>query len=83
MHAMAGTRQAQADLLAWHGIKEQGEAMTLMIHHLHALGAQKSAPLLAPPRHVIEISHNVSLTFHRKILLIIQQDPGDEVISPA
>jgi hypothetical protein len=32
--------------------KDCGEAMTLMIHRLHELGPQKSAPLLAPPRHV-------------------------------
>ena len=80
MHAMAGTRQALADLMDWHGIEEQGEAMTLMIHHLHALGPQKSAPLLAAPRHVIELSQNVSLAFHRKSLLMLQQDPGDETI---
>ncbi len=82
MHAMAGTRQALADLMAWHGIEEQGEAMTLMIHRLHELGPQKSAPLLAPPRHIIELSQNVSLAFHQKSLLLIQQDPGDEIISP-
>lgn len=57
---MAGTRQALADLMAWSGIEEQGEAITLMIHHLHALGPQKSAPLLTPPRHEITISENVS-----------------------
>ena len=38
-----GTRQALADLMKWSGITEQGEAMTLMIHHLHALGSRKSA----------------------------------------
>ena len=82
LHCMAGTRQALTDLMVWHGIEEQGEAITLMIHHLHALGPQKSSPLLAPPRHVIEVSQNVSLDFHRKSLLMIQQDPGDEVITP-
>ncbi|MBV7551998.1 hypothetical protein KW841_06485 [Pseudomonas sp. PDM28] len=60
LHCMAGTRQALADLMAWSGIEEQGEAITLMIHHLHALGPQKSAPLLAPPRHEVTISENVS-----------------------
>ena len=68
--------------MAWSGIEEQDEAITLMIHHLHALGPQKSAPLLAPPRHVIELSQNVSLAFHRKSMLMIQQDLGDEVINP-
>ena len=83
MHAMAGTRQALAELMAWHGIEEQGEAMTLMIHHLHALGPKKSAPLLTPPRHVYDVPQNVSLAFHRKSLLMIQQDPGDEIQIPA
>ena len=82
VHAMAGTREALADLMAWHGIEEQGEAMTPMIHHLHALGHQNSAPLLTPQRHIIELSKNVSLDYHRKSLLKIQHDPGDEVLSP-
>ena len=56
--------------------------MTLMIHHVHALGPQKCLPILNPPRHVIEVSQNVSLAFHRKSLLVIQQDPGDEVVGP-
>jgi hypothetical protein len=38
LHCMAGTRQALAELMAWSGIEEQGEAITLMIHHLHELG---------------------------------------------
>ena len=82
LHCMAGTRQALSELMAWSGIEEQGEAITLMIHHLHAMGPQKSAHLLTPPRHVIELSKNVSLAFHRKSLLMIQQDPGDEVVAP-
>ena len=78
-----GTRQALADLMEWSGITEQGEAMTLMIHHLHALGSAKCQPLLNPPRHEIAISENVARDFHRKSMQIIQQDPGDEVLSPS
>ena len=78
-----GTRQALADLMEWAGIEEQGEAMTLMIHHLHALGSAKCQPLLNPPRHEIAISENVARDFHRKSMQIIQQDPGDEVLSPS
>ena len=78
-----GTRQALADLMEWSGITEQGEAMTLMIHHLHALGSAKCQPLLNPPRHEIEISQNVAREFHNKSLLAIQHDPGDEIIEPA
>jgi hypothetical protein len=58
---LAGTRAALADLMAWSGIEDQGEALTLMIHHLHRLGPQHSAPLLDPPRHVFEVTKNVAL----------------------
>jgi hypothetical protein len=75
---MAGTRQALAELMAWHGIEEQGEAITLMIHHLHGLGPQKSAPLLAPPRHEYVIPENVSrkleLAYNREALRICHDE---------
>lgn len=77
-----GTRQALADLMEWSGITEQGEAMTLMIHHLHALGS-KANFLLDPPRHDFQISENVAREFRNKSLLAIQKDPGDEIIQPA
>ncbi|MGY2257051.1 hypothetical protein [Pseudomonas reactans] len=77
-----GTRQALAELMEWASIEEQGEALTLMIHHLHALGPGGALPLLRVPRHEITVSKIVALEFHRKSMLMIQQDPGDEVISP-
>ena len=77
-----GTRQALADLMEWSGITEQGEAMTLMIHHLHALGSAKCQPLLNPPRHVFEFTEKVAREFRNKSLLAIQKDPGDEIIEP-
>ncbi|WP_420066426.1 hypothetical protein [Pseudomonas alkylphenolica] len=42
------------------GIEEQGEAMTLMIHHLHGLGSAGTLPLLEPPRHEITVSPSVA-----------------------
>ena len=73
-HAMAGTRQALADLMAWSGTEEQGEAITLMIHHLHSLGPGGALPLLTPPRHEYVIPENVSrklkLAFDREALRI-------------
>ncbi|MEE4133038.1 hypothetical protein V2I60_19705 [Pseudomonas viridiflava] len=77
-----GTKQALSDLMAWAGIEEQGEAMTLMIHHLHGLGPGGALPLLEVPRHKVQVSQVVALEFHRKSMLMIQQDPGGEVISP-
>jgi hypothetical protein len=60
LHCLPGTRQALAELMAWSGIEEQGEAITLMIHHLHALGPGGALPLLTPPRHEITVSPSVA-----------------------
>ena len=60
-----GTRQALADLMEWSGITEQGEAMTLMIHHLHGLGPGGALPLLTPPRHEITVSPAVARKLER------------------
>lgn len=77
-----GTRQALADLMEWSGIAEQGEALTLMIHHLHGLGPGGALPLLDPPRHEYRPSKNVARLFDQKSMLMIQKDPGDEIIAP-
>lgn len=60
-----GTKQALLELMEWAGIEEQGEAMTLMIHHLHALGPGGALPLLEPPRHEIVISKYVAQSLER------------------
>jgi hypothetical protein len=77
LHCMAGTRQALAELMVWSGIEEQGEAITLMIHHLHALGPQKSLPLLAAPRHVFTISEScrekLELAYRKESLRICSE----------
>lgn len=49
LHCLPGTRQALAELMVWSGIEEQGDAITLMIHHLHGLGPGGTPPLLTPP----------------------------------
>ena len=78
LHCMAGTRQALAELMAWSGIEEQGEAITLMIHHLHGLGPGGALPLLTPPRHEYFISENGSrklkLAHDREALRISTDD---------
>ncbi|WP_346399886.1 hypothetical protein [Pseudomonas syringae] len=82
LRARPGTRQALKELMEWAEIEEQAEAMTLMIHHLHALGPVEAIRFLQVPRHEIKVSNIVALEFHRKSMLMIQQDPGDEVIVP-
>lgn len=69
-----GTRQALAELMEWAGIEEQGEALTLMIHHLHGLGPGGALPLLEIPRHEITVSPAVAqkleLAYRRESLRI-------------
>lgn len=78
LHCLPGTRQALAELMAWSGIEEQGEAITLMIHHLHGLGPGGALPLLTPPRHEYVIPENVSrklkLAFDREALRICHEE---------
>jgi hypothetical protein len=78
LHCLPGTRQALAELMAWSGIEEQGEAITLMIHHLHRLGPGGALPLLEPPRHEYAIPENVSrklkLAFNRESLRICRDE---------
>jgi len=77
-----GTRQALAELMEWSGITEQGEAMTLMIHHLHTLCSTRCQQLLTAPRHGYESSQNVARESNHKSLLALQKDPRDEIIEP-
>jgi hypothetical protein len=72
LHCLPGTRQALAELMAWSGIEEAGEAITLMIHHLHGLGPGGALPLLTPPRHEITISPSVA----RKLQQFSQREAG-------
>lgn len=77
-HTLPATRQALADLMAWSGIEEPGEAMTLMIHHMHGLGPGGALPLLTPPRHEYVIPENVSrklkLAYNREALRICHEE---------
>ncbi|QZA71266.1 hypothetical protein AH02_21 [Pseudomonas phage AH02] len=82
MRVRPGTKTALKELMEWAGIEEQGEALTLMIHNLHGMGLN-ALPMLSAPRHVFEVSENVAREFHNKSLLMIQADPGDEVLRPA
>lgn len=61
-----GTKQALTELMAWAELEEQGEAMTLMIHHLRALGKDGAISFLTPPRHIYQISENVARKLERE-----------------
>lgn len=55
-----GIRAKLADLMAWHGIEEQAEAIQLLIINAHAAGPDGSEPMLAAPRHEIAVSPKVA-----------------------
>lgn len=55
-----GTKAMLLELMAWHGIEEQAEAIQLLILNAHAAGTAGSAPMLATPRHEIAITENVA-----------------------
>lgn len=61
-----GTKQALSELMEWAELEEQGEALTLMIHHLHALGKDGAIAFLTPPRHEYRISENVARRLDRE-----------------
>lgn len=61
-----GIRNMLADLMQWHGIEEQAEAIQLLIMNAHAAGPDGSVPMLAPPRHVFAVSPSVARTLERE-----------------
>ncbi|WP_226489226.1 hypothetical protein [Pseudomonas sp. B20] len=73
-----GTKQALSELMEWAEIEEQAEAMTLMIHHLHALGPVEALRFVRVPRHEITVSpvvaRKLELAYQRKALRIERDD---------
>lgn len=55
-----GIRAMLTDLMDWHGIAEQAEAIQLLIMNAHRAGPDSSAPMLAIPRHEFTPSENVA-----------------------
>ncbi|OLU31502.1 hypothetical protein BVH03_08495 [Pseudomonas sp. PA15(2017)] len=81
----AGLNAKLAELMAWHGITEQAEAVQLLILNAHALGPEASATAIALPRHEVHITENVARNFHQKSIAQIQRQPieeGDQIIAP-
>lgn len=61
-----GTRDKLAELMAWHGITEQAEAIQLLIWNAHALGPEGSAPAMAIPRHEYALSESVARELYQQ-----------------
>lgn len=54
------TRQQLAELMAWSGVTEQAEAVTLLIKTAHKAGRERSAEFIEVPRHEIEVGESVA-----------------------
>lgn len=73
-----GTKQSLSELMEWADLEEQGEAMTLMIHHLHSIGKEGAIAFLTPPRHIYQISESVARKLEREgrkesILIVLDE----------
>jgi len=85
MKALAGTRQALAEIMQWAEVEENGEATTLLIHRIHELGPEAARHFLSAPRHEIVVSDFVArrldqFRIGRKLRapdLLLREDPDD------
>lgn len=66
LRVRTGTKKALSELMEWAELEEQGEAMTLMIHHLHSIGKEGAIAFLTPPRHDYQVSENVARKLERE-----------------
>lgn len=58
------------------------EVLQIAVMKMDLIAGDDLVAFLSYPRHEILISENVAADFHTKSLLMIQQDPGDSIISP-
>ena len=83
--AVAGEKQMVRELMEWLDDTEQASVILTSVRYMHSLGPEgaREAVKKLRARHKFVISENVAREFEAKSLLMIQQDPGDEVIRPA
>lgn len=55
-----GIEAKLADLMDWHQVDEQNEAIQNLILNAHALGPEGSTDAMRTPRHVITVSKRVA-----------------------
>ncbi|MBX8534580.1 hypothetical protein K5D33_07555 [Pseudomonas cichorii] len=59
------------------------ELLQIAVMKMDLMSDEELRQFLLYPRHEILISENVAREFEAKSLLMIQQDPGDEIEAPA
>lgn len=82
--ALAGEKQMVREVMEWLDDTEQASVILSSVRYMHSLGPEgaREAVKNIRARHKFVISENVAREFEAKSLLMIQQDPGDEVIAP-
>lgn len=76
-----GIKKMLAELMERHGIKEQAEAIQLLIMNAHRMGPIQSGLMLDVPRHEIEIGENVAQEIYESGRLeSIKSDCRDDAI---
>lgn len=76
-----GEKDWLLQLMEWTKDAEQGSVMAGCLRHVHSLGREGAIEALCH-RHEIVISENVARDFQEKSVLMIQKNPGDEIITP-
>ena len=69
-------------VMAAHGINNQQEVYQLLLMNLIAADFETQAKMLRCVTTPYEPSEKVSRAFYDQSMLMTQQDPGDEIISP-
>ena len=70
------------ELMGWHDITDDADAVERLVRNAHAMGREESAALLSPPRHEIRIRESVARRLHergiREARKLDQEDPDYE-----
>ncbi|CAI8936013.1 hypothetical protein [Pseudomonas sp. IT-P294] len=66
-----------------HGINSQQEVHQLLLMNLIAADFETQAKMLRCVTTPFVVSEKVSRAFHNQSVLLIQQDPGDDILDPS
>ncbi|QQU69316.1 hypothetical protein I6I45_04805 [Pseudomonas fluorescens] len=77
-----GIEQAMERIRLRGKVRIISEVLQIAIMKMDLMSDDELSVFLSYPRHEIVISENVARDFQEKSMLMIQQSPGDEIISP-
>jgi hypothetical protein len=82
--ALSGEKRMIRELMEWTDDTEQASMILACVRYVHSLGPDGSRTAMDDLRelHKVELSVDVERRLIAGSILMIQQDPGDQVISP-